>query len=874
MMTEETQPRQRNHRRLWLVLAAVLALLAILIVPPLVSINRYKGQITSLMTASLGRPVRLSSVQLRLLPRPGFVLYDLSVEEDPAYGAEPILHANTVTASFRMLSLWRGRLEIGRISVDEASLNLVRTETGRWNMESLFRSAAARTGSATDSAGRRRAVPLPYLEATNSRINIKSGAEKLPYSLVDTELSFWQQNPGDWRIQLRGQPARTDLSMQEADTGIVRLEASVQRAPALHQMPVHLDMDWRQAQLGQLTRLVIGSDPGWRGDLTGELHLDGTAEAAQVKTRLSATGVHRAEFAPAAPMDFDANCAFVYHYSSRALNNLACDSPLGDGRVHIAGDLPGALAGDLPGVSDQPRISVELDRIPVAAVLDALRTVRSGFGPGLEAVGAISGKIAYEQSAAKKIAPVSAKARSAVQGPFTGSLTVDGFQLSGDALQTPIHIPRVVLEPVAGLEAQHSGQSQPPALAATVAIPAGAAVPLTVQTRLAFSGYRVTVHGQAALARAREMAHVAGLANAAVLDAMAGEPITVDLSAEGPWMPAQNIPITSTASAGNAKTPSAATTVDKAGIPVADSLSGTVLFRNANWKSDYLANHVVISTATLHLGGSETRWDPVVFSYGPVEGKASLSIPANCDPLQPCLPQFKVEFGALDLSVLQAAILGAHERGTMLSELIDRLRKMNSSAAPAWPRLEGTVQADSLIAGPVVLLKPSAKLFILPAGAEISGLNAGLLGGRVQADGTLSTGDKPFYSLQARFLKLNPAAVGQLLGQRWSGGAFGANGQLDLSGYTDKDLAASAKGTLHFDWRHGSVASASVSVPQQLARFDRWSSDAEIANSAITLKDAQVFEGVRKRAVEATVTFGTPPRVAFAGAKETHLKKR
>jgi hypothetical protein len=452
---------------------------------------------------------------------------------------------------------------------------------------------------------------------------------------------------------------------------------------------------------------------------------------------------------------------------------------------------------------------------------------------------------------------------------------VDGFQLSGDALQTPIHIPKLVLEPVAGLEAQHSGQSQPPpALAASVAIPAGATVPLTVQTRLAFSGYRVTVHGQAALARAREMAHVAGLANAAGLDALAGEPVTVDLSAEGPWMTAQNIPINITASAGNAKMPPVSTTVDQAGIPVRDSFSGTVLFRNANWKADYLASHVVISTATLHLGGSETRWDPVVFSYGPVQGRASLSIPASCDPLQPCLPQFEVEFGDLDLSVLQAAILGAHERGTLLSGLIDRLRKMNQSAAPVWPRLEGTVKADSLVVGPVRLLKPSAKLFILPAGAEISGLNAGLLGGRVQADGTLSTGDKPFYSLQAHFLKLNPAAVGQLLGQRWSGGAFAANGQLDLSGFTDKDLAASAKGTMHFDWRHGAVATATGSVPQQLAHFDRWSSDAEIDKGAITLKDAQVFKGARKRAVEATVTFGNPPRVTFAGPKETHLKKR
>ena len=90
---------------------------------------------------------------------------------------------------------------------------------------------------------------------------------------------------------------------------MVRLEASLRQAPELRQMPVHLDLEWREAQLGQLTRLLLGSDAGWRGDLTGELHLDGTADAAQVKTRLRATGVHRAEFAPAAPMDFDANCA-------------------------------------------------------------------------------------------------------------------------------------------------------------------------------------------------------------------------------------------------------------------------------------------------------------------------------------------------------------------------------------------------------------------------------------------------------------------------------------------------------------------------------------------------------------------------------------
>ncbi len=128
------------------------------------------------------------------------------------------------------------------------------------------------------------------------------------------------------------------MSLHLEETGVVRMEASIRRAAALRQMPLHLDLDWQEAQLGQLARLVTGSDPGWRGDLTGELHLDGTADAAQIAMRLRASGVHRAEFTPVAPLDFDARCGLVYHYAERSIDSLACDSPLGDGRVRVTGE--------------------------------------------------------------------------------------------------------------------------------------------------------------------------------------------------------------------------------------------------------------------------------------------------------------------------------------------------------------------------------------------------------------------------------------------------------------------------------------------------------------------------------------------------------
>jgi AsmA family len=894
-MTEDDQGRHRTRRRLWLALAAVVVLLVLLVAAPLVSLNRYKSRITHLMAASLGRPVRLSSVELRLLPRPGFVLYDLTVDEDPAYGAEPVLHASTVTASIRLLSLWSGRLEISRISVDDASLNLVRTGEGQWNLGSLFHTAAEKAGAAA-GAGPRSAAPLPYLEATNSRINIKNGAEKLPYSLVDADLSFWQDEPGEWRIRLRGQPARTDLIVQGADTGLVRLEASVHRAPELRWMPVHLDLDWRDAQLGQLSRLLIGSDPGWRGDLTWQLHLDGTADAAQIKTRLRATGVHRAEFAPAAPMDFDANCGFLYHYSERAVENLLCDSPLGDGHVR--------LSGNLPGKSGSPHFSVELDRIPVAVGLDALRTLRSGFGPGLEATGDISGKIGYAEGVQENGAPQKTASKAPAgkvhatgpyvtqAGPLTGSFTVERFQLGGDGLREPILIPKLVLEPEVGaIQGQQEGASrfdfEHVVLAATVALPAGSATPLTVTTHLGLSGYQLTVRGQAALSRAREFAHVAGMPDAALLDALAGDALTVDLTAEGPWMQAETAPLGSISP--SLGTPEFVTPEPAALEPVrtpasadalTDRLTGTVTLHSANWKSDYLASHVEIPQATLHLDrvGDDTRlrWEPLVFSYGPVKGTAIVTLPASCAAGQPCPARnpvhFQVEFGALDAAALQAAIMGAHEKGTLLSELINRLSP--SSPAPVWPELEGTVKADSLILGPVTLEKPSATVRILNNGAEITGLNAGILGGQVHGTGTLSTGDAnhrlPDYALTGTFEKLSPVAVGQLLGQHWPAGVLNAGGKIELSGFTGKDLASSAKGNLHFEWRHGALTVHTGASP---VRFERWTGEAEITNGTIAVKRNQMLEGGRKQKVDASVQLEDPPSFTVVPSRETQAKR-
>jgi hypothetical protein len=526
-----------------------------------------------------------------------------------------------------------------------------------------------------------------------------------------------------------------------------------------------------------------------------------------------------------------------------------------------------------------PQLALELDHVPVAAALDALRTLRSDLPPDLDARGTVSGRISYARLTAVAQPPIAvqpsrrreAKVPPVPQGPLSGALNVENFALSGMGLSQPIQSARIVLEPAFVPRGAANAQQ---ALTGTMSLPAGGSAPLSVNLQFTRSGYQVTAHGPASIARARELFVAAGLAGPAGVGSLAGDPLALDLNAEGPWLQADEILPNDLAADAN---PNAAV-LPLLPIHSADTLTGTVTVRNANWRADFLANHVQISQATLHLDAGELRWDPVVFAYGPVKGTGSLVVPLRCDGSKPCPPHFEARFGDLDAATLQTAILGVQPKGTLFSALIDRL---HPSSAPPWPQLEGSVQAGSLVLGPVTLESLSVTLRTVSTGGEIADLSARLLGGRVLASGTFTKpatdSDLPAYTLDCRLDNLNPKSVGAVIGQRWSGGNINANGKLELAGYTDRDLAGSAKGTLHFEWGHGSAAPNSGddsrvgNQPAVLAHFDLWTADATIGNNALTLGRSVVRQGSHTRAVAGALTFGEPPKVSFAGSREGRI---
>src|SRR5690348_13591183 len=216
--------RKRRIRR---IVAVVLAFILAAVLLPLINLGRYHRTIADSLARALGHQVNLGSVNLTLFPLPGLVIHDLTVEEDPAFGAEPLLRAPEVTVYPRLSSLWRERLEISRIDLDSASVNLARDAAGRWNFSSLLlqasRTATRPTGQRHPSATPR----FPYIEFSGARINFKEGEEKKAFSFLNVDASVWLADANRWRIRFEAQPARTDLDLDLEDMGTVKVNGSL-----------------------------------------------------------------------------------------------------------------------------------------------------------------------------------------------------------------------------------------------------------------------------------------------------------------------------------------------------------------------------------------------------------------------------------------------------------------------------------------------------------------------------------------------------------------------------------------------------------------------------------------------------------------------
>jgi len=145
----------RNRRRVRNFTIALLLLgLAAWIVPSYFSAERYRRRLQAGLERALHRPVKFGAVSFRFLPRPGFSIEDVEVDEDSDFGSEPFARVDHIDCDLRWHSLWRSRMDFAHLYLDHPSFNVVLNSRGEWNVGKLLLQSGvtAPTGDGHDVA--------------------------------------------------------------------------------------------------------------------------------------------------------------------------------------------------------------------------------------------------------------------------------------------------------------------------------------------------------------------------------------------------------------------------------------------------------------------------------------------------------------------------------------------------------------------------------------------------------------------------------------------------------------------------------------------------------------------------------------------------
>jgi AsmA-like C-terminal region len=302
---QEAVPPDRSHTRAsagWIRRIALLIVILWVASEALSLAVQHTG-IRKILTAHLqsafGRPVDVGSYAFSLWD--GFALEANSVivQEDPRFGQEYFLRADSMTVRLRWSSLLRGRVEFGTLSLSRPSLNLVRNAAGDWNLTEWLPQPGAHPASPVPvgPAFPSSALRFRRVEVDGGRINFKNGDEKLPFAFVDVKGTVETDRPGRWRMNLEATPWRAAVVTQQA--GTIHFSGDF-GGTSSRLRPALFDVNWADASISDVLRLATGNDDGIRGGiaLAIDARTGDSGDAWTLKARAQLQQIHRWDLAP------------------------------------------------------------------------------------------------------------------------------------------------------------------------------------------------------------------------------------------------------------------------------------------------------------------------------------------------------------------------------------------------------------------------------------------------------------------------------------------------------------------------------------------------------------------------------------------------
>lgn len=361
-------------------------------VAPRVEATSAKEPMRAALESALGRKVEFRSLSYRLFPFPGLAASDLVIAEDEAFGIEPLAYVTELYAGLKWLPLLRGRYELSRVRLYDASINLSRDPNLGWNVGRLIEWLA--------QGGSRSGAAPPRLMVRAGRINFRSGTLKSPYYLnnVTLDLDAPPEPGGVVRWSYEASPARTD----RAEQGFGRFSGSGDWDPrAGPEGLADIEVELERSVINEVLTLIVGRDPGVQGWISGRGRLRGPLNKIAIAGQLQVADLDRPGL-----FGFGAR-NLVFPYEGR-LDLAAQEFEIHSAQPQGADPSPIQLefaAGSIL-VNPRWRAQLKLQRLPAVNAVDLARRFGAGLPAGLLSGGDVEGLIHATQE-------------SGVEGQFT-----------------------------------------------------------------------------------------------------------------------------------------------------------------------------------------------------------------------------------------------------------------------------------------------------------------------------------------------------------------------------------------------------------------------------------------------------------------------
>ena len=763
----------------WMLALLGILLCGLFVVRP--GADRLRMRIARSVGSALGRRVEISSASIRLLPRPGFDLQNFVVYDDPAFSAEPMLRSDEVTASLRLTSLLHGRLEISRLSLTEPSLNLVRNNQGHWNLEYLVERSSRTLVAPTEKSKSETRPGFPYIEADRGRINLKFGFEKKQFALTEADFALFQDSENTWGVRLNAKPIRTDLN--SSDTGLLRIAGSWQRAQSLHETPLRFNLQWEKAQLGQASKLVYGTDKGWRGTALLSAEMSGTPADLAITANSSVEDFRRYDVLGGSPLRLRAQCGGHYSSTTQSLSEIICQSPVGDGAVTLHGSATLSLN------SPVYHLAATAQDVPLQALITLAQHSKE-LPNNLLAVGTIDGniKVRREEKEGNGVWEGGAETsdllmRSQIEN---SQLSVDKIRLA-ISHAAPMRLVGRKHRAATPTQAQETTEDRIEIGPFTVAL--GGTSPATVHGWLSRSGYSLALEGPARLQQVLSAARVIGIPSPRpVADGL----VRLNLQSADTWS--------------GLKTP---------------GVTGKAELRSVHAEVGGLNAPIEIDAAEILLGPDDVNVRNLAASMAGAKWDGSLAMPRHCLEIPTCQMRFDLHANQLATDDLDKLLNPRYAKAPWYRFLTVSQGRSNFLLTL---QATGQLSADRVLIHKLSTTQVSAQVELDRGQLQLNDIRGTVLGGlqtgEWKADFTVVP---PEYSGRGEFQRVALGELGTAMHDNWVFGRADATYNATASGSSAAELFSSATAIIKLEARDGSmphIVLNGFSGPLQLRRFE------------------------------------------------------